>query len=276
MPPRTSSSTCRRSATRPLADELRGRVETLLAEIEDLAESTRAHVERAELRDPEPETGDPATGNAGAEAPAAGARRPPAAPRQPVTLLADNGPRLLKGGPVAAEVRTAVAADVAAFKEEHGYTPELAVVIVGRDAPSTVYLHKILDGCRLVGIQDRLVELCDDCTAEALGPRDHGPRAPSGRWPGSSSSSRSPPRFPLRVVIDTLDPAKDIDGIHPLNAGLLALGYDGFLPATAHAAVELLKRSGVELAGKPAPSSSAAATSSASRPRSCCSASTPP
>jgi len=54
------------------AEELRGRVETLLAEIEDLAEATRAHVERAELRDPEPETGDPATGNARAGAPAAG------------------------------------------------------------------------------------------------------------------------------------------------------------------------------------------------------------
>jgi len=70
-----------------------------------------------------------------------------------VTLLNDEGPRLLRGGPVAAEVRTTVAADVAAFKARHGYTPELAVVIVGRDAPSTVYLHKILDGCRLVGIQ---------------------------------------------------------------------------------------------------------------------------
>lgn len=54
------------------AEELRGRVETLLAEIEDLAEATRAHVERAELRDPEPETGDPATGNARAGVPAAG------------------------------------------------------------------------------------------------------------------------------------------------------------------------------------------------------------
>jgi methylenetetrahydrofolate dehydrogenase (NADP+)/methenyltetrahydrofolate cyclohydrolase len=51
-------------------------------------------------------------------------------------------------------------------------------------------------------------------------------------------------------VIDVLDPAKDIDGIHPLNAGLLALGYEGFLPATAHAAVEILKRSGIPLEGR--------------------------
>ena len=58
-----------------------------------------------------------------------------------------------------------------------------------------------------------------------------------------------PPTIRLRSVIDAIDPAKDIDGIHPLNAGLLRLGYDGFLPATAHAAVEILRRSGIEIEG---------------------------
>jgi methylenetetrahydrofolate dehydrogenase (NADP+)/methenyltetrahydrofolate cyclohydrolase len=166
-----------------------------------------------------------------------------------MTLLSDVGPRLLRGGPVATDVRAAVAADVAAFKEEFGYTPELAVVIVGRDAPSTVYLHKILDGCRLVGIQDRLVELADDCGPEALG-RAITALGAERSVAGIIVQQPLPPGLPLRVVIDTLDPGKDIDGIHPLNAGLLSLGYEGFLPATAHAAVELLKRSGVELAGK--------------------------
>ena len=165
-----------------------------------------------------------------------------------MTLLDDAGPRLLRGGPVAADVRTAVAADVAAFKEEHGYTPELAVVIVGRDAPSTVYLHKILDGCRLVGIQDRLVELGDECTAEELG-REILALDDERTVAGIIVQQPLPEHIPLRVVIDTLDPAKDIDGIHPLNAGLLSLGYEGFLPATAHAAVELLRRSGVPLRG---------------------------
>jgi len=166
-----------------------------------------------------------------------------------VTLLDDGGPRLLKGGPIAADVRATVAADVAAFRERHGYAPELAVVIVGRDAPSTVYLHKILDGCRLVGIQDRLVELGDDCTSETLG-REILALGAERTVAGIIVQQPLPAAIPLRVVIDTLDPAKDIDGIHPLNAGLLSLGYDGFLPATAHAAVELLKRSGVELAGR--------------------------
>jgi methylenetetrahydrofolate dehydrogenase (NADP+)/methenyltetrahydrofolate cyclohydrolase len=158
-------------------------------------------------------------------------------------------PRLLRGGPIAAEVRAAVAADVAAFHAREGYAPQLAIVIVGRDAPSAVYLHKILDGCRLVGIGDRLVELPDDCSAEDLGATI----TVLGRDPrvaGIIVQQPLPAGIPLRTVIDTLDPAKDIDGIHPLNAGLLALGYDGFLPATAHAAVELLKGSGIQLAGR--------------------------
>jgi methylenetetrahydrofolate dehydrogenase (NADP+) / methenyltetrahydrofolate cyclohydrolase len=163
--------------------------------------------------------------------------------------LTDDGPRLLRGGPIAATIREQVAADVAAFKLEHGYTPALAVLVVGKDAPSAVYLHKILDGCRLVGIEDRLVELHADATeadiAEALRELQRDPRVA-----GIIAQMPLPTGIPLRAVIDVLDPLRDIDGIHPLNVGLLALGYEGFLPATAHASIEILKQSGIDLAGK--------------------------
>jgi methylenetetrahydrofolate dehydrogenase (NADP+)/methenyltetrahydrofolate cyclohydrolase len=165
-----------------------------------------------------------------------------------VTLL-DEGPRLLRGGPIGAVIREQVAADVAAFKAEFGYAPALAVVVVGKDAPSAVYLHKILDGCRLVGIEDRLVELPAEAgeadIAAALRTLQADPKVA-----GIITQMPLPPGVPLRAVIDVLDPMRDIDGIHPLNAGLLSLGYDGFLPATAHAAVEILLKSGIELSGK--------------------------
>ena len=61
-----------------------------------------------------------------------------------------------------------------------------------------------------------------------------------------------PPSVRLRAVIDAIDPAKDIDGIHPLNAGLLRLGYEGFLPATAHAAIEILHRYDIPIEGRDA------------------------
>ncbi|MFO1539422.1 MAG: bifunctional 5,10-methylenetetrahydrofolate dehydrogenase/5,10-methenyltetrahydrofolate cyclohydrolase [Chloroflexota bacterium] len=163
--------------------------------------------------------------------------------------MSAGGARLLRGSAIAAEVRAGVAAEVAAFRAEHGYVPELAVVIAGRDAPSSVYLHKILDGCRLVGIGGRLVELPDDATPADL---DDALRhlCADARVAGIIVQQPLPARIPLRTLIDALDPARDIDGIHPLNAGLLALGYAGFLPATAHAAVQLLQRSGVPLRGR--------------------------
>jgi methylenetetrahydrofolate dehydrogenase (NADP+)/methenyltetrahydrofolate cyclohydrolase len=163
--------------------------------------------------------------------------------------MIETAPRLLRGGPIATAIREQVSADLAAFKTENGYTPALAVVVVGKDAPSAVYLHKILDGCRLVGIEDRLIELPADARQADIGAalRDL-QRDP--HVAGIITQMPLPAGIPLRTVIDVLDPLRDIDGIHPLNAGLLSLGYDGFLPATAHASIEILKQSGIELSGK--------------------------
>jgi methylenetetrahydrofolate dehydrogenase (NADP+)/methenyltetrahydrofolate cyclohydrolase len=157
--------------------------------------------------------------------------------------------RLLEGGPIAADIRAAVIADVAAFSAAYGYAPGLAIVIVGKDAPSTVYLHQILRGCERVGIEGRLVELDGEVSAARLHRRivelNEDPLVS-----GIIVQMPLPPAVPLATVIDALDPAKDIDGIHPRNAGLMTLGYDGFLPTTAQAAVELLKRSDIPIEGK--------------------------
>jgi methylenetetrahydrofolate dehydrogenase (NADP+) / methenyltetrahydrofolate cyclohydrolase len=166
-----------------------------------------------------------------------------------MTTLTDEGPRLLRGGPIATSIREQVAADVVGFKEEFGYVPALAVVVVGKDAPSAVYLHKILDGCRLVGVEDRLVELPEHADEAAIG---HALRELQAdpHVAGIITQMPLPKGIGLRAVIDVLDPLRDIDGIHPLNAGLLSLGYDGFLPATAHASIEILRQSGIGISGK--------------------------
>jgi methylenetetrahydrofolate dehydrogenase (NADP+) / methenyltetrahydrofolate cyclohydrolase len=159
--------------------------------------------------------------------------------------------RLLEGGPIAAEIRSAVAEDVETFTKEQGRPPGLAVVIIGRDAPSTVYLEQILRGCAKVGIDARFAELEGEATEAAVVAAIKALNADPA-VDGVIVQMPLPPTIRLRSVIDAVDPAKDIDGIHPLNAGLLRLGYDGFLPATAHAAVEILRRSGIEIAGKDA------------------------
>jgi methylenetetrahydrofolate dehydrogenase (NADP+) / methenyltetrahydrofolate cyclohydrolase len=163
--------------------------------------------------------------------------------------VARGGARLLEGGPIASEIRQAVSEDVAAYRERHGRPPVLAVVICGRDAPSMVYLHQIIRGCEKVGIEGRLVEVDGEASEASLVEAIRGLNADPA-VNGIIVQMPLPPTIRLRSVVDAIDPAKDIDGIHPLNAGLLRLGYDGFLPATAHAAVEILRRSGVEIEGK--------------------------
>lgn len=159
--------------------------------------------------------------------------------------------RLLEGGPIAAEIREGVAADVAAFVRSVGRPPGLRVVIVGRDAPSMVYLERILRGCAKVGIDAGFVELEDGAT-EAHVTATIRALNDDSTVDGVIVQMPLPSTIRLRAVVDTIHPAKDIDGIHPLNAGLLRLGYEGFLPATAHAAVEILRRSGIEMAGRDA------------------------
>ncbi len=157
----------------------------------------------------------------------------------------------LEGAPFASEIRERVAADVAAYREGHGHPPGLAVVVCGRSAPSMVYLERILKACAQVGIDGSLVDVPGE-----------GPKAQEreltaaiqrlnadSRVAGIIVQMPLPTGVSLRAVIDAIDPLKDIDGIHPLNAGLLRLGYEGFVPATAHAALEMIHRSGVAVRG---------------------------
>ena len=168
-----------------------------------------------------------------------------------MTVQAGVGARLLEGAPIASEIRARVTADVAEFVATHGRPPGLAVVVCGRSAPSMVYLERILKACASVGIESRFVDVPgDEPTAQAAELTAALRRLnDDGSVSGIIVQLPLPPGIPLRTVVDVIDPLKDIDGIHPLNAGLLRLGYEGFVPATAHAALEMLERSGVTIPG---------------------------
>jgi len=166
-------------------------------------------------------------------------------------MTIQTGARLLEGGPIADEIRADVTRDVAAFTAEHGHPPGLAVVVCGRSAPSMVYLDRILKACAAAGIDGRLVDVAGEdpnTQAQALAAALRTLSA-DDTVAGIIVQMPLPPGIGIRTVIDAIDPAKDIDGIHPLNAGLLRLGFDGFVPATAHAALEMLERSGAPIEG---------------------------
>jgi methylenetetrahydrofolate dehydrogenase (NADP+)/methenyltetrahydrofolate cyclohydrolase len=159
--------------------------------------------------------------------------------------------RRLEGALFASEIRDRVATEVATYVTEHGHPPGLAVVVCGRSAPSMVYLERILKACAQVGIEGSFVDVAGDdpesresALAEAIHGLNDDPRVA-----GIIVQMPLPTGVRLRVLVDAIDPLKDIDGIHPLNAGLLRLGFEGFLPATAHAALEMIHRSGVEVRG---------------------------
>jgi methylenetetrahydrofolate dehydrogenase (NADP+) / methenyltetrahydrofolate cyclohydrolase len=166
-------------------------------------------------------------------------------------VIASAGARLLEGAPIAGEIRAGVASDIAAYVADHGHPPALAVVICGRDAPSMVYLDRILKACTAAGIDGRLVEIPDGSPEAQERAVVDALRALNAdrRVAGIIVQMPLPAGVRLRPVVDAIDPAKDIDGIHPLNAGLLRLGWDGFVPATAHAAMEMLHRSGAPIRG---------------------------
>jgi methylenetetrahydrofolate dehydrogenase (NADP+)/methenyltetrahydrofolate cyclohydrolase len=159
--------------------------------------------------------------------------------------------RRLEGAPFATEIRERVAADVAAYVKDHGHPPGLAVVVCGRSAPSMVYLERILKACAQVGIEGTFVDIEGEdpasIEAELTVAIDRLNRDP--HVAGIIVQQPLPTGVRLKTLVDAIDPLKDIDGIHPLNAGLLRLGYEGFIPATAHAALEMVHRSGSDLSG---------------------------
>lgn len=157
--------------------------------------------------------------------------------------------RILAGRPIAGDIREEAARDLAALSASGRETPGLVVVLVGEDQPSRVYARRILHNVARIGAPGRLLELAAGTTAAQLR-RELEALNRDPQVGGVIVEMPLPAHIRPREVIVALEPLKDIDGIHPLNAGLAALGYEAFVPSCAEAALEVLKRTGHELAGR--------------------------
>ncbi len=156
--------------------------------------------------------------------------------------------RTIDGKAVGAAVRERVRVDVAAYAEEAGRTPTLATVIVGDDPASEIYVRNKHKACEDVGMrsvhhgleaatsEEELLKL-----VRALGADDD--------VDGILVQLPLPPHIDPDAVVGALDPGKDVDGLTPLNAGLLAHGTPGLVPCTPAGVMELLDHEGVELEG---------------------------
>jgi methylenetetrahydrofolate dehydrogenase (NADP+)/methenyltetrahydrofolate cyclohydrolase len=155
---------------------------------------------------------------------------------------------VIDGKAVAAAVRERVAAEVKAFAEERGRAPALATVLVGEDPASEIYIRNKRRACEEVGIGSVHQGLPADTEEEDLLDLVSG-LGLDDAVDGILVQLPLPDQIDPDRVVAAIDPAKDVDGLTPMNAGLLAHGTPGLTPCTPAGVMELLRSHGVELEG---------------------------
>jgi methylenetetrahydrofolate dehydrogenase (NADP+)/methenyltetrahydrofolate cyclohydrolase len=157
--------------------------------------------------------------------------------------------QLIDGKKISAEVRAEVADSVREMKERLGVTPGLAVVLVGDDPASAVYVRNKQRAATEVGMEAQDVRLLADTSQERL--LEHVEELKvDPRFHGILVQLPLPDHIDERTVLDALDPLKDVDGLHPENAGRLAGGRARFVPATPLGIQQMLVRTGHDPDGK--------------------------
>ena len=157
----------------------------------------------------------------------------------------------IDGKAAALALRQEVAAEVAAFRERVGRAPGLAVVLVGEDPASAVYVRSKEKAAHEAGMESfehRLPASASQETLLALVDELNDNPAVDGIL----VQLPLPPQIDERVVITRISPDKDVDGFHPVNAGRLAIGLNGFVPCTPLGCLKLLQTEVADLSGKEA------------------------
>jgi methylenetetrahydrofolate dehydrogenase (NADP+)/methenyltetrahydrofolate cyclohydrolase len=166
-------------------------------------------------------------------------------------IASAGGARLLDGEAVARAMREEVARDCARLAASRGIVPGLAVVLAGDDPASAIYVRNKQRAARDAGMRSSVERLPASVSHATLldtvrrlnaDPQVH----------GILIQLPLPAAIDARAVLEAVEPAKDVDGFHPLNAGRLRAGAPGFVPCTPAGILELLRRSGIEREGREA------------------------
>ncbi len=156
---------------------------------------------------------------------------------------------LIDGKAISAEVRAEIKAETAALIEKNGFRPGLAVVIVGEDPASQVYVRNKKRACEEVGFYSESYELPENTTQEEL-------ETLVDKLNGNDKIHGILVQLPLPKHLDEekvllrINPDKDVDAFHPYNVGRIMIGNYRFLPCTPAGVMTLLERSGISIEGK--------------------------
>lgn len=155
--------------------------------------------------------------------------------------------RILDGAAIAAQIKQEVAGEVKALAAQ-GIRPGLAAVLVGHVAASEIYVRNKVQACAELGLFSQLLTPPATVTTEdmldlvaALNSRDD--------IDGILIQLPLPPDVDAKALLDAVDPSRDVDGFHPVNAGRLLAGRPALAPCTPAGIVEILKRSDIPIAG---------------------------
>ncbi len=160
--------------------------------------------------------------------------------------------KIIWGNELAEEVKSDIRSKVDALKEQGKRLPVLAVVLVGDNPASQSYVRSKANACVSVGMENKTIVMDGNTTQEELLAKVKELNADDG-IDGILVQLPLPKHLDADSVIMAIDPSKDVDGLHPVNAGNLLTGREGFVPCTPMGVMYMLKSIGYEdLAGKKA------------------------
>lgn len=156
---------------------------------------------------------------------------------------------IIDGKEISKKLRLLIKDDVSQFVKEHRFTPGLSVVLVGDDPASQVYVRNKARACKYVGIHSEIIRLAEESSEEQLlnlieelnnNQNVH----------GILVQLPLPKHFNSMAVLRAIDPKKDVDGFHIVNAGALFVGEKSLASCTPMGCIELIKSTGTTIEGK--------------------------
>lgn len=158
---------------------------------------------------------------------------------------------ILKGKPIAEAIKKEVAEEIRILEREHGFRPGLTVVRVGEDRASEVYVGKKVKTSRELGINSEHRHLPEETTQEEL-LQIVEELNNDDEVDGILVQLPLPKQIDSDLILEKIDPEKDVDGFHAINVGRLSQNKEALVPCTPAGIIEMLKRTGVEISGSDA------------------------
>jgi methylenetetrahydrofolate dehydrogenase (NADP+)/methenyltetrahydrofolate cyclohydrolase len=157
--------------------------------------------------------------------------------------------QLLDGKVLSTQIKQEIAAEVAQIKEQGGKIPHLVAILVGTHGRSETYVASKMKSCEEVGMHSTLIRFDPSVSEEELLDKVREVNE-NPDMDGLIVQLPLPDHISADKVMETIDPAKDVDGFHPINIGRMAKGLPAYISATPQGILEMLKRYEIETAGK--------------------------